>query len=239
MSVSASPPLSLTLADHIDVVLDDIYARGTTEVEGGTERPIEPTGMRRDQGEAIARLVESIGARRTIETGFAFGLSGLFMVRGMLRSGLDPHAGTAAHFAFDPFQECNWGNAGLRLFGRAQASHLLRFERGRSEYALPRLAEAGERFDVGLIDGDHKFDATFADALYMRRLIKPGGVLLIDDIWLPSVRGVVNFFVDNGVFVEDRELSPALGQATAVLRVPDAPDARSWDHFVPFDFAPR
>jgi len=66
---------------------------------------------------------------------------------------------------------------------------------------------------------------------------------------MPSIRGVVNFFVKNGALVPD----PALGrQATenvagtisqqpdnmAVLRVPKEPVSRRWDHFVPFDFGP-
>lgn len=226
-------PSPAALATSIDAVLDDVYLRGATATDTEPARPIVPTGIRRAQGEAIARVVASAGATRTLETGFAFGLSGLYMVKGALETAGGMGGYLPYHVALDPYQATHWGNAGRRLFARAGVDHLLEFHGARSEYALPRIAERGEPFDVGFVDGDHRFDATFVDVFYMRRIIRPGGIVLVDDTWLPSVRAVIDFFLSNGLLVEDQTASTRSGDM-AVLNVPIGSDTRSWDHFVPF-----
>ena len=173
------PSISNTI-QTIDQVLRDVYSSGVTATDDG-EKEIHPTGMRAEQGLNIARIMNACGAQRTIETGFAFGLSGLFMVRSALFNGLASDTQSPSHFAFDPYQSANWGNAGRRLFARAGVSHLLSVGERRSEHSLPELADAGEQFDLGLVDGDHKFDAAFVDVFYMTRIVRPGGVILVDD----------------------------------------------------------
>ena len=64
----------------------------------------------------------------------------------------------------------------------------------KSEFALPRLLEKNEgQFDLIFIDGWHTFDHTLLDCFYATRLLKVGGVLVIDDVSFPSVRRVVDF----------------------------------------------
>lgn len=235
---SSTSTRSAALADQITDVVDELYSSGFAQADDGQSLSISPTGMRRDQGELIGRLVEAAGATRTIETGFAFGLSGLFMLRGALRASAVGPEREVSHVAMDPFQDSNWGNAGVRAFERAGISNLLQLKRDRSEFALPELAHCGASFDVGLVDGDHRFDTTFVDVFYMRRVVRPGGLLIVDDTWLPSVQSVINFFLENGVLVSEEGIQRQINLPMAVLRVPDEPDSRGWDHFVPFECEP-
>lgn len=222
------------LVQRIDQVLDDVYRAGQIEVEGGERVAIFPTSMRREQCEAIARVLAQVGARRTLETGFAFGLSGIFMVRAALQNGADPLAG-ASHTALDPFQARTWKRAGLRLFARAGISHLLRFFEARSELHLPRLIEAGEQFDAIVVDGDHRFESVFMDLLFTSRLVRPGGAIIVDDLWMPSVRAALEYFTTNvGLVREDRKQDKDASNF-AVLRVPEQFPKRTWDHYIPFD----
>ena len=57
----------------------------------------------------------------------------------------------------------------------------------RSEIALPRLADAGTRVDVALIDGGHGWPTPFVDFCYLNRMLGQGGTLILDDLQLHTV----------------------------------------------------
>jgi hypothetical protein len=57
----------------------------------------------------------------------------------------------------------------------------------RSEVALPRLAAAGAKFDVALIDGSHNWPSVFVDFCYANMMMASGATLLLDDTQLYSV----------------------------------------------------
>jgi hypothetical protein len=62
-----------------------------------------------------------------------------------------------------------------------------------SETQLPKLALPDDRveLDVALIDGGHGMPTVFNDLVYLNILLKEGGLLLVDDINLHSVREAV------------------------------------------------
>ena len=241
-------------SESIERILADIYQSGGLEDENGARRELAQTAMRREQGEELQRLVREAGARRTIETGFAFGMSGLHMVKGMLDGGCD----SPRHFAMDPTEASAWGNAGLEAFKRAEASGFLEFENNGSGLVLPHLvSQEREPFDVALVDGGHLFEHAFLDLFYMRSLVRPGGIVILDDVWMPAVRWALDYCLKNlgasviGTFGEGhaapkrrfRKGSRVLRYsevAHVVLRWPDPALERGWDHFVPFgDLAPE
>ena len=50
-----------------------------------------------------------------------------------------------------------------------------------SATALARLAEDGARFDLAYIDGDHSRDNVMIDCLLAWRMLRPGGLIILDD----------------------------------------------------------
>ena len=68
----------------------------------------------------------------------------------------------------------------------------LRCIQGRSEIELPRLRDEGQRFDLGLIDGNHGWPAVFVDFCYINAMLNEGGILFIDDIQLYSCDELVH-----------------------------------------------
>jgi hypothetical protein len=58
----------------------------------------------------------------------------------------------------------------------------------RSEIALPKLFTDGRQYDVCLIDGSHAWPTVFVDFCYANACLREGGVMLIDDVQLHSVR---------------------------------------------------
>jgi predicted O-methyltransferase YrrM len=67
----------------------------------------------------------------------------------------------------------------------------LEFIVGRSELTLPLAAMNNVgHFDMALIDGGHGWPTVFIDFCFLNLMLRRGGVLLVDDIQLHSVREV-------------------------------------------------
>ena len=111
---------------------------------------------------------------------------------------------------------------------------LVEFDAEESQIALPRFLAEGRSFDFAFVDGNHRFDRVFLDVIYLGRLVRPGGVVFVDDYQLPAVARAVAFCLTN-LGWESEEVSAAdrLHQ-WAVLRTPREPDTRPFDHFVDF-----
>ncbi len=84
------------------------------------------------------------------------------------------------------------------------------------------------------MDGDHRFDGVFVDLSYLARLVRPGGVVFLDDYQMPAVERAAAFFVANlGWGLEEVSEWDDLHR-WAVLRTPAAPYTRPFDHYVDF-----
>jgi predicted O-methyltransferase YrrM len=235
-------------ADAVATVIAEVYEDGSVLDEHGVSYPLGTHSVSKRRGETLRDLVVLEGAASTIEVGLAWGLSCLFLCEGLLRSG----RGLPRHVAIDPFQSGGWGNAGLVLMRRAGLAPVVEFLELDSKVALPQLLHAGRRFDLGFVDGDHKFESVFADMLYMTRLVKPGGLIVVDDVWMPAIRLAVAYFETNlglELVAEDvapgafrwtrkppwsRESVPSGTGELAVLRQPTFERERGWDDFIPF-----
>ncbi len=229
----------------IRAVLDRLYSSGEAEGDNGRSYQVFPTSLPREEGEALRDLAVREGVQRTLETGFALGISALFLCDALLARGGD----AARHVAVDPYQEAAFGDAGLRTVREAGIADLVQLHRVESQLVLPALVQQGESFDLAFIDGDHKFDGAFLDLYYCNRLVRPGGLIVLDDLWLPAVRIAAAFFERNLGYQRVAEIPQERGPRRrrpfwrsqrpnaariVVYRRPEAPDQRRWDNFVPF-----
>jgi predicted O-methyltransferase YrrM len=240
--MEASPAIGHRLREHIRT----LYATGKIRGETGREFDLFPTGFPEGDGEALRDLAVREGAARTIETGFAFGLSSLFLCEALLASGRED----ARHVAIDPDHFVEFDAAGRHSLREAGVGHLLEFVPEASDVALPRLEREGRRFDLGFVDGSHLFDDVLLDVHYLSRMVRPGGLIVLDDAWMRAVRVAIDFSVTNlghrlerapfpsGAYCRDRPMPWSRFQVrkprVAVLRLPEKPLERGWDHYVPF-----
>ncbi len=94
-----------------------------------------------------------------------------------------------------------------------------------SEWALPPIArEAGLLFDFALIDGDHSVEREIIDFFYMNHLLKKGGLLMIDDMNVPSSKEVVRLIRKEADFRPVLDLRKAL----VFQKLSDRPTLRAW-----------
>jgi predicted O-methyltransferase YrrM len=228
-------------AAHIARFIEHAYRAGAVPDRDGQLTPLAPHSIERAQGEALRDLVNAEGGSRTIEVGLALGMSALFFSEAALGTG-------GRHTAIDPFQQESWNGAGLRTLRDAGVEDLVEVIEEESQLARPRRGAEGREFDFAFVDGDHRFEAVFFDLYFMTRLVRPGGLVLVDDMWMPAVRTAVAYVERNlGATLEPeampdgfrwrrRPLSrgvPGGTGAVAVLRLPSERPELRWDEFVP------
>ena len=69
--------------------------------------------------------------------------------------------------------------------------------RERSQVALPALVAEGFVADAAFVDGSHAFHNVFVDLFYLRELVRPGGLIILDDCDWPSVATAAHYFETN------------------------------------------
>ena len=183
-------------------LIEEIYRTGQVRDAQGNLRAAFPAGISRSEGEALYRVIRATNARRTLEVGMAVGLSALFFCQA------HRDQGGGQHVAVDPFQTRDFGRIGLRNIEHAGLADLLRFIELPSQQALPQLWREGEQFDFILIDGAHLFDTAMVDFFYADKLIPVGGLIMLDDLWMPAVAKVVSFALRNLPYEFVAEFSP-------------------------------
>lgn len=226
---------------QIGELIREIYRSGLVHGEDGADYPIENTSVTPERGRFIGDLCRAENATATIEIGMAWGLSTLFLLEALAANGAPPRA----HLVSDPFQSSRWHGAALRSIREAGAAEMIEFYEEPSEMVLPRMVTNQRVFDFAFIDGNHRFDAVFVDMIFVNRLLRPGGVMVLDDAWFDPVDLACRFAETNLGYIPVAEFpkreARARGSRTTregplmrALRKPAVEPQRDIFHFVPF-----
>jgi predicted O-methyltransferase YrrM len=196
----------------------------------GSVHRLFPVAVAPSEGAAIRSWVIREAAVCTVEAGLGYGVSALFACEGLLTNG----APGARHVVIDPNQGARFADCGLQLLDEAGVGGMVEHHAEESQIALPRMVSEGRRFDLAVVDGNHRFDAVFLDLYYLGRLLRPGGIVFVDDYQLPGIVRAASFFLTNlGWSLE--EVSTAEDRHHwAVLRTGTQPDTRPFDYFADF-----
>jgi predicted O-methyltransferase YrrM len=215
----------------VRAVLDRVLAEGTVvAASDGSVHQVFPVAIAAAEGEALRSWVVREKANRTIEVGLGYGISALFILDGLMAN-----AGREArHLAIDPNQSTRFADIGLQLVAEAGLDSMLELLPEPSELALPRLLADSRRFDLAFVDGNHRFEGVFLDLTYLGRLVRPGGVIFLDDYQLPSVAKAAAFWTSNASWRIEEESLADPGHGWAVLRTANPPPTRKYDQFVWF-----
>jgi predicted O-methyltransferase YrrM len=210
-------------------VIERLLRDGTVTSRCGTAHTVFPVAVNAAEGEALERLVTREGAEQTVEIGLGYAVSTLFICAGLLAKGGEPR-----HVALDPHQPTRFESCGLQLLEEAGLTELVEHHAEESQTALPRFLSEGRTFDLAFVDGNHRFDGVFLDLIYLGRLVRPGGIVFLDDHQLPAVARAASFCLRNlGWSLEEESDADEL-HGWAALRTSVAPDTRPFDHFVDF-----
>jgi predicted O-methyltransferase YrrM len=98
-----------------------------------------------------------------------------------------------------------------------------------SIHALSDLIRDAAKFDFIFIDGNHRFDDVIVDFYLSDHILKPGGLITFDDMWMPSIQAAVSFVLNN----RDYELVPqSVWNMTVIKKKRN--DVRDWRHYIDF-----
>ncbi len=138
-------------------------------------------------------LLISEAAQTVVEVGLAYASSALAIGEALVT--VDPPR--PRHVIIDPFQEREWSNAGWDLLRSAGLDSIASLMLSPSSIALPQLLNEGLVADAAFVDGSHRFHEVFVDLYFLRKIVRPGGLIVIDDCWAPSVRTAVHYYERN------------------------------------------
>jgi predicted O-methyltransferase YrrM len=190
-------------------------------VEGDFERVALPAA----DCDILRDLLVAHGAHVVIEVGLAYGSSALAIGEALCSTG-----GTdVSHIVIDPFQATAYDNVGWDALNAAGLAARTTFIGESSSLALARLAREGLTADAAFVDGSHRFHEVFVDLYFLRKLVRPGGLVILDDAAWPSVAAALRYFDLN---LGWRPVSIA-GRLTA-RRLPDEPFEPAFTDFNPF-----
>jgi predicted O-methyltransferase YrrM len=196
----------------------------------GTVHDLFPVAVNGAEGEALRKWVKRENATRTIEVGLGYGIAALFICEGLLANA----GATGSHVAIDPYQATRFANCGLQFLYEAGVAGFVEHQPEKSEIVLPRFLAEGRTFDLGFLDGNHRFEGVFIDLVYLGRLVRAGGIVFVDDFQLPSVARAVSFCTTNlGWKTEEVSKEDDLHHWIALRTALVAPQ-RPFDHYVDF-----
>lgn len=160
-----------------------------------------------------------------IEVGLAYGNSALAIAEAILST----NAEYAHHVVIDPFQGSGYLNVGWEAMCAAGLDKKARLIVEPSSVALPKLLMSGCKADAAFVDGSHRFHEVFVDLYFLRKLVRPGGLIILDDVGLPSVTAAIRYYELN-LGWRPVELGGRLG----AWRLPGMPFEPAFTDFKPF-----
>ena len=69
-----------------------------------------------------------------------------------------------------------------------------------SIHVLSDFIRAGKSFDFIFIDGNHRFDDVLVDFYLADQVLEVGGLMVLDDTWMASIRTVLAFVLANRAY---------------------------------------
>jgi predicted O-methyltransferase YrrM len=215
---------SLRLLDSLDEsfrsALTSLY-RGEPQIGyGGSTYEIDlNTKVSPLEGMWIYNLCCTVEPEATLEVGLAYGFSMLFILAALKQNG------HGSHTAIEPFP---W--KGIAHAKAAETGMPLECIEEISERAAVDLARQGREFEIIFIDGNHRFDNVLIDFTLLAPICRQGGYIILDDMWLKSIRRVARFIKKNRPDFE--YVSTPVRNISVFKKI--GSDKRPWNHFVRF-----
>lgn len=212
------------LVTRIRVERDRLATDGPASLrsEGDFERVSIPDA----DGDALRDLLVAEKPSTVIEIGLAYGSSALAIAEALVAVGTDK----PRHVIVDAYQR-GYRGSGWDALVRAGLSGICLLIEERSQAALPMLWRDGFVADAAFVDGSHIFHNVFVDLFYLRELLRPGGLVVLDDCDYASVATAVRYFEVNTGWVRE----PVEGSTRLrAFRLPDPRLEPSFEAFRPF-----
>ena len=166
-------------------IAEKIFNSGKVVDERGVEYDIH-SNTSLEQCEYLQSLVEEIDAARCLEVGLAYGMSSLFICEAIQEKQ------DSVFYSIDPQQDW-WKDIGLKNLMDSGCSKFLKFHRDYSHTILPELLAKDTELDFAYVDTTKVFDVVLVDIYYLIRMLRTGGILVLDDCDFPGLNKLARY----------------------------------------------
>jgi predicted O-methyltransferase YrrM len=187
----------------------------------------ETISLPENDSDVLRDLVLAESVQTVIEIGLAYGSSALAIGEALVSTGSQE----ASHLIIDAYQH-HFKNVGWEAIVSAGLDTICRLVDERSQTALPRLVTEGFVADAAFVDGSHVFHNVFVDLYFLRDLVRPGGLIILDDCQWQSVDTAVNYYVVNAGWFAEPIREPTRLRA---FRLPDPVCNPAFESFRSFE----
>ncbi len=170
-------------------VLVEIFEKGTIESNNSGERIPLHSNTTKDQGLFLQQVFDLVKPQKTLEVGFAYGISTLFI----LEKHKEINSLDKAHIVIEPDEY--WGTAALHNIEKEGLTKYLKIESDFSDMVLTKLYHEKYTIQYAYIDTTKIFDVVLQDFYFIDKILEVGGVVILDDCgggW-PGVQRVARF----------------------------------------------
>ncbi len=171
-------------------VLSEILRTRRVRSDRGVERELD-SEISIEEGQSIQAAIRACDASTTLEVGCWYGISTLYICEEIASKP------GARHIVIDPNQTRDCDRIGLSNVRSAGYQHLLEFHENSSHVVLPQLEKEAIQIDFAFIDASHLFDYTLLEFFYIDRILRVGGIIAFDDVFMPAVQKVCRFILEN------------------------------------------
>jgi predicted O-methyltransferase YrrM len=141
------------------------------------------------QGLFLQEMFDIAKPNQSIEVGFAYGISSLFI----LEKHKQLKSKTNAHIVIEP--DSYWGNAAEYNIEKEGLSEYIQIKRDFSDKVLAGLFLDNTRIQFAYIDTTKQFDVIMQDFYLIDKIMDVGGIVVLDDCggYWPGVQRVARF----------------------------------------------
>ena len=205
---------------QVNQLLQDIYKDQAVYTEDN-EKIKYTSGVNPAEGYFLYKLTKDNNLENVLEVGMANGTSALYICQAMKEN----KSGTL--ISVDPFQSTQWRSIGMLNIKRAKLQDHHELMETTSDLALPELLKEQREFDMIFVDGMHLFDYTLLDIYYAAKLLKKGGILVVDDIKHRGVKKAIDYISRNYTFL--KRVASTMASATMGMFIKEKEDTRLWN----------
>jgi len=208
-------------SDTLNETLRSILSSRSVSSEDGIAHSLH-SSISQEEGNFLQEIIRTARPQVSLEVGCAYGISSLFICEALRE------VNARKHIIIDPNQHSAWKGIGLANLRRAGYADLIDFHEALSYQYLSHLTEERATIDFAFIDGMHTFDYVLVDFFLVDKLLKPGGIVVLDDLLYPSIRSVCRYVLSNLRYTcvdpQSRELVPVIFLPASLPNPPDHPN---------------
>jgi len=145
----------------------------------------------------LANLLRANNSKNVLEIGCANGVSGMVIMNQLIKNG------GGSLISVDPNQFFQWYNVGKYNINKIiennenkNISVTHEIIENTSDHVLSNFVKTGKRFDAIFIDGSHGFKDVIIDIFCSIKILKKGGLMILDDVLHTGVKLVVDELVN-------------------------------------------